>query len=127
MQRRIQHRRDTEAATLASTYPWMRLLIGLGVVLLVAIFAASQGAVRIPLLTVAQILLSKIPFVTTNPDWPASWDTILWELRLPRIALAGIVGGALATSGATYQGLFRNPLADPFLIGVASGAGLEPP
>lgn len=124
MQRRIQHRRDTEAATLASTYPWMRLLIGLGVVLLVAIFAASQGAVRIPLLTVAQILLSKIPFVTTNPDWPASWDTILWELRLPRIALAGIVGGALATSGATYQGLFRNPLADPFLIGVASGAGL---
>ena len=77
------------------------MLIGLGVVTLVAIFAASLGTVRMPPLTVAQILLSKLPFINVNPDWPASWNTILWELRLPRIVLAGIVGGALATSGAT--------------------------
>ena len=121
---RAKQRHDASAATLASSYPRLRLLIGLGVVLLVAIFAASQGAVRMPLLTVAQILISKLPLINVSPDWPASWNTILWELRLPRIVLAGIVGGALATSGATYQGLFRNPLADPFLIGVASGAGL---
>ena len=50
--------------------------------------------------------------------------TILWNIRLPRTALIALVGAALAGSGAAYQGLFRNPLADPYLIGVASGAGL---
>ncbi len=50
--------------------------------------------------------------------------TILWDIRLPRTALIALVGAALAGSGAAYQGWFRNPLADPYLIGVASGAGL---
>ena len=50
--------------------------------------------------------------------------SILWRIRLPRTVLIALTGAALAGSGATYQGLFRNPLADPFLIGIASGAGL---
>lgn len=50
--------------------------------------------------------------------------TILWSIRLPRTLLLALVGAALSGSGAAYQGLFRNPLADPYLIGVASGAGL---
>jgi iron complex transport system permease protein len=50
--------------------------------------------------------------------------SILWRIRLPRTILIALTGAALGGSGATYQGLFRNPLADPFLIGVASGAGL---
>jgi iron complex transport system permease protein len=50
--------------------------------------------------------------------------SILWKIRLPRTILIALTGAALGGSGATYQGLFRNPLADPFLIGVASGAGL---
>jgi iron complex transport system permease protein len=50
--------------------------------------------------------------------------TILWDIRLPRTVLVALVGAALAGSGTAYQGLFRNPLADPYLIGVASGAGL---
>ena len=54
----------------------------------------------------------------------ATFRTILWDIRLPRTALIALVGAALAGSGAAYQGLFRNPLADPYLIGVASGAGL---
>jgi iron complex transport system permease protein len=54
---------------------------------------------------------------TTNP-------TIIWELRLPRVVLAVLVGGALAVSGAIYQSIFRNPLADPYLLGVSSGASL---
>lgn len=49
---------------------------------------------------------------------------IVWQIRLPRTALIALTGAALSGSGAAYQGLFRNPLADPFLIGVASGAGL---
>jgi len=49
---------------------------------------------------------------------------IIWNIRLPRTVLIALTGAALSGSGASYQGLFRNPLADPFLIGVASGAGL---
>ncbi|HLG11589.1 MAG TPA: iron chelate uptake ABC transporter family permease subunit, partial [Dehalococcoidia bacterium] len=51
-------------------------------------------------------------------------DAIVWQIRLPRVLLAGVVGGTLAFSGAAYQGVFRNPLADPYLLGVAAGAGL---
>ena len=57
---------------------------------------------------------------TTNE----TFRTILIDIRLPRTVLIALVGAALAGSGAAYQGLFRNPLADPYLIGVASGAGL---
>ena len=103
---------------------WPQLLVGLIIVVLVAILAGTLGAVRIPPLTAMEIVLTRLPGVEFARDWPASWDTIMVQLRLPRIVLAGIVGGALAISGATYQGLFRNPLADPYLIGVASGAGL---
>jgi len=53
-----------------------------------------------------------------------TFTTIIWSIRLPRTILIALVGAALAGSGAAYQGLFRNPLADPYLIGVASGAGL---
>ncbi|HEX7567181.1 MAG TPA: iron ABC transporter permease [Anaerolineaceae bacterium] len=59
------------------------------------------------------------------PNWvPASYVTIIFSLRLPRTILIALTGAALSGSGAAYQGLFRNPLADPYLIGVASGAGL---
>jgi iron complex transport system permease protein len=51
-------------------------------------------------------------------------ESILWDLRVPRVLLAALVGGMLAVSGATYQGVFHNPLADPYLLGVAAGAGL---
>ena len=51
-------------------------------------------------------------------------DSILWQIRMPRVVLGALVGGMLALAGATYQGVFRNPLADPYLIGVATGAAL---
>jgi len=50
-------------------------------------------------------------------------ETIVWQLRLPRVLLAALVGASLALAGAVFQGVFRNPLADPYLIGTASGAG----
>ncbi len=53
----------------------------------------------------------------------ADWN-IIWNVRLPRVVLAGIVGSMLSLSGASYQGVFRNPLVDPYLLGVAAGAGL---
>jgi iron complex transport system permease protein len=54
----------------------------------------------------------------------AADDAILWQVRLPRVILGAIVGATLATAGAAYQGVFRNPLADPYLLGAAAGAGL---
>lgn len=54
---------------------------------------------------------------------PAEWN-IIWQIRMPRVLLAGIVGAMLAVAGASYQGVFRNPLVDPYLLGAAAGAGL---
>jgi len=51
-------------------------------------------------------------------------EAILWQLRAPRVVAAALVGGMLAIAGSAYQGVFRNPLADPYLLGVAAGAGL---
>jgi len=70
-------------------------------------------------------------FIPPNELWnilrgagEETFTFIVWNIRLPRTVLIALVGAALAGSGAAYQGLFRNPLADPYLIGVASGAGL---
>ena len=51
-------------------------------------------------------------------------QAIIWEIRLPRVVLGGLIGGLLSVAGASYQGVFRNPLADPYLLGVAAGGGL---
>jgi iron complex transport system permease protein len=63
-----------------------------------------------------------IPGVSSSLS--ATEESILWDIRMPRVVLAALVGGTLALAGATYQGVFRNPLADPYLLGVAAGAGL---
>jgi iron complex transport system permease protein len=92
-------------------------------VLVVAI-ATTIGSVKVPFLTTFRILLSQLPFIDITPGWVPATETIILDIRLPRIILAGLVGAALAIAGATYQGLFRNPLADPYLIGAAQGAAL---
>ena len=100
-------------------------LLGLcAALIVVAAVATSIGSVKIPLLTTCRILLDRLPFVDISPTWQSTIATIVLEIRLPRVILAGLVGAALAIAGATYQGLFRNPLADPYLIGVAQGASL---
>jgi len=104
-------------------------LVGLaGLLLAVIIFATTVGSVHIPFSICFQVLLSRVPFLQIAPSSStfdiAILNTIILDIRLPRILLAGLVGAALAVAGATYQGLFRNPLADPYLLGVASGAGL---
>ena len=100
------------------------LYVILGVLLLVIWLAVSIGSVKVPLSTSIGILLDRLPFIEIAPSWPASMETIILDIRLPRVLMAGLVGAALAIAGATYQGLFRNPLADPYLIGVAQGASL---
>jgi iron complex transport system permease protein len=98
------------------------LLLAAAVLLSVAV-----GSVFIPPLKLLQALADRLASLHLTTPSPAAQDTvsiILFQLRLPRTALVAITGAALGGSGAAYQGLFRNPLADPYLIGVASGAGL---
>jgi iron complex transport system permease protein len=69
-------------------------------------------------------LVDLLPFVHVDSGLSERQQVILWELRVPRVVLGAVVGAMLAIAGATYQGVFRNPLADPYLLGVSSGAGL---
>ena len=69
-------------------------------------------------------LIDRLPFVDVSSGFSEQQSAILWELRAPRVVLAGVVGAMLSLAGAAYQGVFRNPLADPYLLGVAAGAGL---
>lgn len=68
--------------------------------------------------------LDHIPFVSLDSGLTTQEAAIVWQIRMPRLVLAGLVGATLAGAGAAYQGVFRNPLADPYLLGVAAGAGL---
>ena len=69
-------------------------------------------------------VLDHVPGVSVDSGLTSREAAIVWEIRMPRLVLAAVVGATLAGSGAAYQGVFRNPLADPYLLGVAAGAGL---
>ncbi len=97
----------------------MALLLGITIVVTLGI-----GSTQITFSTLFQILLAKLPLIHIEPTWTSNTEIIILDIRLPRLLLAGLVGAALAVAGTTYQGLFRNPLADPYLIGVAQGAAL---
>src|SRR5579859_2032161 len=82
------------------------------------------GPVHLSMATVGEALLSP-PFLSGQASTPdASQLAILWSIRFPRVALGALVGALLATAGAAYQGVFRNPLADPYLLGAGAGAVL---
>ena len=94
----------------------MRPYLSSTLFLIVAIaLSLAIGSVFIPLKEILAAIQGNGTDLTAN---------ILWKIRLPRTVLVALTGMALGGSGAAYQGLFRNPLADPFLIGIASGAGL---
>ena len=92
--------------------------------LLALVLSVAVGSVFIPPAILARILASELPGSIIVPNWPETFSAIIFKIRLPHTALVILTGAGLAGSGAAYQGLFRNPLADPYLIGVASGAGL---
>lgn len=68
--------------------------------------------------------IDRLPFLSVDSGLSEREAAIVWQIRMPRMVLAGLVGSTLAGAGAAYQGVFRNPLADPYLLGVAAGAGL---
>ena len=84
----------------------------------------SIGTVSVPIFTIIQIIMSKLfGFISLDQIDPM-FSSIVLNIRLPRVILAGIVGASLAIAGAAFQGLLRNPLADPYTLGVSSGASL---
>ncbi len=97
----------------------------LTLILIVSLLAAAgMGAMVIRPIQVVAILLNKLGWTVASDSYTPAMAAVLLQIRLPRICLAVLTGGGLAISGAALQGLFRNPLVDPGLIGISSGASL---
>ncbi len=84
----------------------------------------ATGPVSIGAWAILQSALAHVPLLDIHSHLSSVDSAVVWQLRAPRVVLAALVGGMLAIAGASYQGVFRNPLADPYLLGVAAGAGL---
>lgn len=126
----------TDSGTLAPTRPgvaWIGrarrrsiVLAGSGLLALVAVvcIGVAMGSVTIAPLDTLAIVTHRLFGIDLGRTWSASAETIVWDLRVPRVLTSLVVGTALAVAGATFQGLLRNPLADPYVLGTASGAAL---
>ena len=98
-------------------------VVGVAVLVGVGLFSATSGAAGLPVGGVLVALVDWVPLLGLESSLSATQHDILFQIRLPRLALGLLVGGSLGLAGATYQGVFRNPLADPYLLGVSAGAG----
>ena len=104
--------------------PALVALVGIAGLLGVLLLGLAVGSVAIPLPDTIAILAHRLLGWPVARGWPATDETILFDLRLPRMLLAMAVGLGLSVAGATFQGVLRNPLADPYVLGTASGAAL---
>jgi len=98
------------------------LLVLFGALLAVAAFTMTRGAYDIGIEDIRRVLAFRLGLGEGAGPHNALHDTIVWNLRLPRVLLAMAVGMALASAGAVFQGCFRNPLVEPYILGVSSGA-----
>ena len=99
------------------------ILVALGATLLLCmLIAVSIGAVPISMLSILKMTINKMGLSHFSPTWPSSAETILFQIRLPRVIASALVGGALASAGVLFQGMLRNPMADPYIIGTSAGA-----
>lgn len=121
---------ETETRRVKESPPWgdSRFRLGLailaGVLLLAVILAAGTGAVDVPIRTIVCILVNHSGLYRFPRTWPKSDEVIILQIRLPRVVGAALVGAALSVAGVLFQGLFRNPMADPYVIGTSGGAAL---
>jgi iron complex transport system permease protein len=109
---------------------WVRsrpLVVGLAAcvaLVVLLILGVGLGTVRISPAETIGVILWRTLGIDIGVAWTPATEAIVWELRLPRVLTAMVVGAGLAVAGATFQGLLRNPLADPYVLGTASGAAL---
>ncbi len=100
------------------------ILLLLGVLIACLLIASALGAVSIPMLSIIKMSLNKLALFDFIPSWRATDETIIFQVRLPRVIGGMLVGAALGTAGVLFQGLLRNPMADPYIIGTSAGAAL---
>jgi iron complex transport system permease protein len=100
------------------------VIVSLGALLGAVALGVLTGPADIAPAGALREILGHLPFVDLTSTLDEQQASIVWQIRLPRVALGALVGGTLAVAGAAYQGVFRNPLVDPYLLGVAAGAGL---
>ena len=93
------------------------------VVLFAVCFFGSFMLGRYPIepWTLIRVLASRV--IPVRPDWPSQVETVLFNVRLPRVLMAALIGAGLAAAGAAYQGIFKNPMVSPDVLGASSGAG----
>lgn len=108
---------------LGSKIGWLYLL-SIGFVLCTLLLGLFVSSVQFPIMTILHIVLEKSFGLGWLENIPRNEELIIWNIRLPRVLLALCVGASLSLAGAAFQGLLRNPLADPYTIGVSSGAAL---
>lgn len=100
---------------------WIKFTL-MGLLFILAFIGAfGIGRYSVPFFEVPRILLS--PMIPLETTWSAEMETVVLRVRLPRILAAALIGGALSAAGAVYQGLFRNPMVSPEVLGASSGAG----
>ena len=105
--------------------PLRFLLLALSLLLIILMgIAIGVGSVSISQSTIWGIIGNKLSFTNSLPTWSMGRENIVWSVRMPRVILAAIVGATLAVVGAALQSVTRNPLADPHLLGISSGAAL---
>jgi iron complex transport system permease protein len=119
---------DLDDAPVPTLYPTqlrpLHVLLGVAFVLAAALASVLVGPADLAPGAILAELASKLPLVHVHPGLSETGAIVVWQLRMPRMVLGGLVGAMLAVAGASYQGVFSNPLADPYLLGIASGAGL---
>jgi iron complex transport system permease protein len=118
--------RERGADRLGARPRMRRAKIGFGVLacLAAALVGCLVGPAGLSAAGVFLELLDAVPGVEVDSGMSVTQQAIFWEIRLPRVVLGILVGAMLAAAGTAYQGVFRNPLADPYLLGVSSGAAL---
>lgn len=112
------------ATDAAFRLPILPVVIAAAVLIGAMLLATLLGAAGLSIRSVLAELIGSVPGIGIESGLSERHQVILWQWRLPRVVLGAMVGASLALAGAGYQGVFRNPLADPFLLGAAAGAGL---
>ena len=108
---------------LSNKIGWLYILSG-GLLLGTSLLGLFYSSVTVPVPTILHIILDKLFEISLLDEVAKNEEMIIWNIRLPRVLLAFCVGASLSLAGAAFQGLLRNPLADPYTIGVSSGASL---
>lgn len=117
----IEAPREAQAGDAARVSPARLQLVLLFCLVVVSLLALMLGQMEIRPDTIARILVSRLFHL--QPEWPATLESVIVDVRLPRLLAGLLIGAGLSISGASFQGLFRNPLVSPHILGVSAGAG----